>query len=220
MRVKDESEKVDLKLNIKKTKIMAFSPITSWKIDGEKWKQWQILFSCAPKSLWMVTAATKWLMLTLWKKSYDKPRQHIKKQRCYFANKDPSTQGYSFSSSYVWMWELDYKESWVQRIDAFELWCWGKLLRVPWTERRFNQLIQKEISSVQSLGCFWLFATPWTIACQASLSITNSQNLLKLMSIEFVMPSNHLNFCHPLLLLLSVFPSIMGFSQESVLCIR
>ena len=118
------------------------------------------------------------------------------------------------------MWELDYKESWVQRIDAFELWYWGKLLRVPWTERRFNQLIQKEISSVQSRGCFWLFATPWAIACQASLSTTNSQNLLKLMSIEFMMPSNHLNFCHPLLLLLSIFPSIRVFSNESVLHIR
>ena len=62
--------------------------------------------------------------------------------------------------------------------------------------------------------------TPWTATCQASLSITNFQSLLKLMSIESVMPSNHLILCHPLLLLPSVFPSIRVFSNESVLCIR
>ena len=65
-----------------------------------------------------------------------------------------------------------------------------------------------------------LFATPWTAAHQASLSITNSQSLLKLMSMELVMPSNHLILCHPLLLLPSVFPSIRVFSNRSVLCIR
>ena len=65
-----------------------------------------------------------------------------------------------------------------------------------------------------------LFATPWTAALQASLSITNSQSLLKLMSIESVMPSNHLILCHSLLLLPSIFPSIRVFSNESVLCIR
>ena len=65
-----------------------------------------------------------------------------------------------------------------------------------------------------------LFATPWTAACQASLSITNSQRLLKLMSIELVMPSNHLILCCPLLLPPSIFPSIRVFSKESVLCIR
>ena len=75
-------------------------------------------------------------------------------------------------------------------------------------------------SSVQSLGHVWLFATPWTAARQASLSITNSWSLLKLMSIELVMPSNHLIFCRPLLLLPSIFPSIRVFSKESVLHIR
>ena len=64
-----------------------------------------------------------------------------------------------------------------------------------------------------------VFATPWTVARQASLSITNSQSLLKLMSIESVMPSNHLTLCHPFLLLSSIFPSIRVFSDESVLCI-
>ena len=78
------------------------------------------------------------------------------------------------------------------------------------------------ISSVQfsSLSCVWLFATPWTAARQASLSITNSQNLLKLMSIELMMPSNHLILCHPLLLPPSIIPSIRVFSNESALRIR
>ena len=77
-----------------------------------------------------------------------------------------------------------------------------------------------QFSSVQSLSHVQLFATPWTAACQASLSITNSQRLLKLMSIESVMPSNHLILCHPLLLPPSIFPSIRVFSNESILHIR
>ena len=76
------------------------------------------------------------------------------------------------------------------------------------------------ISSVQLLSCVQLFATPWTAACQTSLSIINSWSLLKLMSITLVMPSNHLILCHPLLLLPSSFPSIKVFSSESVLHIR
>ena len=75
-------------------------------------------------------------------------------------------------------------------------------------------------SSVQSLGCVQLFATPWNAACQASLSITNSQSLLKLMTIESVLPSHHLILCHPLLLLPSIVPSIRVFSSDSVLRIR
>ena len=76
------------------------------------------------------------------------------------------------------------------------------------------------LNSIQSLSCVWLFATQWTAVRQASLSVTNSWSLLKLMSMESVMPSNHLILCQPLLLLLSVFPSIRVFSIESVLCIR
>ena len=75
-------------------------------------------------------------------------------------------------------------------------------------------------SSVQSLSCVWLFATPWIAARQASLPITNSWSLLKFMSIESVMPSNHLILRHPLLLLPSIFHGIRVFSSESVLCIR
>ena len=77
-----------------------------------------------------------------------------------------------------------------------------------------------QFSSVQSLSSVWYFATPWTIAHQASLSITNSQNLPKLMFIESVMPSNHLILCLPLLLLPSICPSIRVFSSESALRIR
>ena len=77
-----------------------------------------------------------------------------------------------------------------------------------------------QFSSVQSLSHVRLFTTPWTAAHQASLSITNSWSLRKLMSIESVMPSNHLILCHPLLLLPSILPSIRVFSNESVLCIR
>ena len=76
------------------------------------------------------------------------------------------------------------------------------------------------VSSVQSLSHVQLFKTPWTAACQASLSITNSWSLLKFMSIELVIPSNHLILCHPLLLPPSIFPSIRVFSDESVLYIR
>ena len=86
-----------------------------------------------------------------WKESCHQPRQHIRKQRLYFANKDLSSQGYVLSSSPVWMWELDSTESWVWRIDAFELWCSRRLLRVPGTTRRSNQSILKEISPEYSL---------------------------------------------------------------------
>ena len=90
-------------------------------------------------------------MLTPWKKSYDQPGQHIKKQRHYFANKGLSSQSYDFSSSHVWMWELDHKESW-----ALKNWCFWtvvleKTLESPWTVRRFNQSILKEISPEYSL---------------------------------------------------------------------
>ena len=75
-------------------------------------------------------------------------------------------------------------------------------------------------SSVQLLSCVWLFMTPWTAARHACLSITDSWSLLKLMSLESVMPSNHLILCHPLLFLCSIFPSIRIFSSESILSIR
>ena len=90
-------------------------------------------------------------MLIHWKKSYEQPRQHIKKQRHYFANKSLSSLGYGFSNGHVWMWELNYKESWALKNWCFELWCWRRLLRVPWITRRSNQSILKEISPECSL---------------------------------------------------------------------
>ena len=92
---------------------------------------------------------------------------------------------------------------------------WGARVGVGWAGASPFQL-----SSVQSLSSVWLFATPWTAAHQSSLSITNSQSLPKLTSIESVMPSNHIILCRPLLLLPSIFPSIRVFSNESALCIR
>ena len=83
-----------------------------------------------------------------------------------------------------------------------------------------KDMLSLKLSSIQSLSCVRLFGTPWTAAHQASLSITTSQSLLKLMSIELVMPSNHLILCYPLLLLPSIFPSIRVFSSESVFLIR
>ena len=90
-------------------------------------------------------------MLAPWKVSYDKPRQQIKKQRYHFANKSLYSQSYGFSSSQVWMWELEHNEVWAPKNDIFELCCWRRLLRVPWTTRRSNQSILKEISPEYSL---------------------------------------------------------------------
>ena len=125
---------------------------------GKQWKQWLTLFWGAPKSLQIVTAAMKIKEITPWQESYDQPRQHIKKQRHYFANKFPSSQSlvlpvvmYGYES-----WTIKKAEHW--RIDALELWCWRRLLRVPWTARSSNQSILKEISpeySLEGLCWFW-----------------------------------------------------------------
>ena len=101
--------------------------------------------------------------------------------------------------------------------------CIGKWILYFWNHLgslNFKSIDNSKFSSVQSLSRMRLFVTPWTAARQASLSITNFWSLLKLMSIKSVMPSCHLIFCHPLLLLPSVFTSIRVFSSESVLCIR
>ena len=100
---KEESDKVGLKLNIQKTQIMVSNPPFHGKWMEKQLKQWQPLFFWAPKSLQMVTAAMKLKDSAPWKKSYDQPRQHIEKQRHYFVNKGPSSQGYGFSSGHVWI---------------------------------------------------------------------------------------------------------------------
>ena len=90
-------------------------------------------------------------MLAPWKKSYDQPRQHIKKQRHYFANKGPSGQGYGFSSNHIWMWELDYNKKLSTNECMLLNWCWRRFLRAPLAARISNQSILKEISPEYSL---------------------------------------------------------------------
>ena len=115
MKVKEESEKVGLKLNIQKTKIMASGLIASWQIDGETVEiVSDFIFLGSKITAWWLQP-WNWKMLAPWKKSYDQPRQHIKKQRHNSVDKGQSSQSYGFSSSHVWMWELDYKESWVPK---------------------------------------------------------------------------------------------------------
>ena len=122
--------------------------LPSWQLDGGKWKHGHILLSWTPKSLWTVTCSHEIKRhLLVGNKSYDKLRQRIKKQRHHFADKGPPSQSYGFSSSHVWTWELDYKETEHLKINAFELWCWRRLLRILWTARRSNQSIVKEINS-------------------------------------------------------------------------
>ena len=101
MKVKEESEKVGLKLNIQKTKIMASGPITSWQTDGETMETVTDFILGAPKSLQLVTAAMKLKDAWSLEENYDQPRQHTKKQRHYFANKGPSSQSHVFSSTHV-----------------------------------------------------------------------------------------------------------------------
>ena len=128
---------------------------------GKQWKQCQTLSSWAPKSLQMVTAATK-LKDTPWEKSYDKPRQHIKKQRHYFANKGLSNQGYGFSSSHVCMWELDHKESL-----ALRNWCFWTVVLEKTLE---SPLDCKEIQPVHPKeNQFWIFIGKTDAEAEASI---------------------------------------------------
>ena len=150
MKVKEESEKAGLKLNIQKTKIMASSSITSWQIDGEPIETATDFIFLG----YMITAdgdsSHEIKMLAPWNKSYDQPRQHIKKQRHYFANKAPSSQSYSFSSSHIWMWELDHKEGWVPKNWCFWIVLLEKTLQSP--------LDCKEIQPVHPKGNqSWMF---------------------------------------------------------------
>ena len=103
MNVKEESEKAGLELNIQKTKIMTSSLITSWQIDVETVETVADIIFWAPKSLQMVIAAIKLKDAYSLEGMYDQPRHHTKKQKHYFANKGPCSQGYGFSSGQVWM---------------------------------------------------------------------------------------------------------------------
>ena len=150
MKVKEESKKVGLKLNIQKTKIMASGPITSWQTDGEIVKTVADFIFLGSKITTDGDCSHEIKRhLLLGKESYEQPRQHIKKQRHYFANTGLSNQGYGFSSSHVWMWELDYKESWVPKN-----WCfWTVVL-----EKTLETLLDcKETQPVhpKGVGVHW-----------------------------------------------------------------
>ena len=136
MKVKEESEKVGLKLNIQKTKIMASSPITSWQIDGETMETVRDFLFLGSKITTDGDCSHEIKILAPWKKCYDKPRQHIGKQIYYFSNKVLSSQNYVFFMYVCESWTIKKAEH--QRIDAFELWCLRRLLRVLWTARRSN----------------------------------------------------------------------------------
>ena len=151
MKVKEESEKVGLKLNIQKTKIMASGPITSWQINGETVEAVSDFIFGGSK----ITADGDCSheikrCLLLGKKVMTNLRQHIKKQRYYFANKGSSSQSYGFSSSHVWMWELDYKGSW-----ALKNWCFWTVVLEKTLESPLNS---KEIQPVHPKGNqSWIF---------------------------------------------------------------
>ena len=126
--------------------------ITSWEINGESVETVSDFYFGGLQNhcrWWLQPWNQK--MLTSWKERYDQLRQHVKKQRQHFASKGLSSQSCDFSSSHVWKWELDYKESWMPKNQCFCLWCWRRLLRIPWTARRSNQCILKEVSPEYSL---------------------------------------------------------------------
>ena len=129
---------------------MTSSPITSWQIEEEKAEAVTDFIFLGSKSLWMVTVALKLKDAAPWKKSYDKPRPCIKKQRYHFANECLYSQSYDFSSSQVWMWELDHKEGWV-----LKNWCfWSAVLE----KILGSPLGCKEIKSVNAKGNQpWIF---------------------------------------------------------------
>ena len=129
---------------------MASGPITSWQIWGNN-KNSERLFFWASKSLQMMTAAMKLKDTAPWKKSYDQPRQHIIKQRHYFAKKVHLVKAMVFPVVMYGCESWTIKKAERGRIDAFELWCWRRLLRVPWTAVRCNQSMLKEISPEYSL---------------------------------------------------------------------
>ena len=117
---------------------------------GKQWKQWLTLFLGLQNHCRWWLQPWNWKMLALWKISYDQPRQHIKKQRRYFANKGPSSQSYGFSSSHVWMWEVNYKEGW-----ALKNWCFWTVVLEKTLE---SPLDCKEIQPVHPKGNqSWIF---------------------------------------------------------------
>ena len=149
MKVKEESEKVGLKLNIQKTKTMVSGPITSWQVDEEKVER--ILFSWAPKSLQMVTAAMKLKCLLLGRKAMTNLDSILKCRDITLPTKVRIVKAIVFPVVMYGCESWTIKKAEHKRIDAFELWCWKRLLRVPWKARKSNQSTVKEINSEYSL---------------------------------------------------------------------
>ena len=151
LKVKEESEKVGLKLNIQKTKIMASGPISSWQIDGKTVETVTDIILGGPKSLQMVTAAMKLRRSLLGRKAMTILDSILKSRDITLPAKVHPVKAMVFP---VVMYECEnwtIKKAECQRIDAFKLWYWRRLLRVPWTARRSNQSILKEISPECSL---------------------------------------------------------------------
>ena len=130
---------------------MASGPITSWQIGEETMETVTYFTFLRSKITTDGDCSHAFKRPLLLGRKVIQPRPNIKKQRHYFVNKGPSSQCYGFSNSHVWMWELDYKETWAPQDWWFELWYWRRLLRVPQTARRSNQPILKEISPEYSL---------------------------------------------------------------------
>ena len=135
MKVKEEIEKAGLKLSIQKPKIMVSGPITSWQRDGKTKETVRNFILGGSKITADDDCSYEIKMLAPWKKSYDQPSQHIKNQKHYFANKGLSSQSYGFSSSHVWMWELDHKESWALKNRCFWTVVLKKTLESPPTSQ-------------------------------------------------------------------------------------
>ena len=148
MIVKEESEKIGLKLNIQKTMVMVSSPITSWQIDGETMET-ETLFSWAPKPLQMVTAAMKFLLLG--RKAMTNLDSILKSKDITLLTEVCLIKAMVFPVVMYGCESWTIKKAECQRLDAFKLWHWKRLLRVPWTERRSNQSILKEINPKYSL---------------------------------------------------------------------
>ena len=133
MKVKEESEKADLKLNIQKMKIMASNPITSWQLGRENWKQWQILFSWPLKSLQMVPVAHEMKSCFILRRKAMTNLENVLKRRdiTLLTDKGSYSQSYGFYSSHIWMWKLDHKEGRAQKNWCFQIVVLEKTLESP-----------------------------------------------------------------------------------------
>ena len=151
MKVKEESEKVGLKLNIQKTKIMKCSPITSWRIDGKQWKQCQTLFWGSKITADDDCSHEIKRPLLLGRKVMTNLDSILKSREITLLTKVHLVKAILFPVVMYGCESWIVKKAECRRIDAFELWCWRRLLRVPWTARSFNQSILKEISPGCSL---------------------------------------------------------------------